>query len=341
MAASHAFNLPEAEGTQDFKMIDVGTKRPTKRRAIASGQILMSRGAFTKLREKSLPKGDPLPMAEIAGVLGVKKTPEILPMCHTLPIEQALVQCVLDEQKTAVQVFGQVATFGKTGVEMEALMATNAALLTLWDLLKSTDPFLTITETRLLVKTGGKSGVWVNKDYTPEWLLEQLPPADKMAGKTAGVLVMSDRASQGVYEDASGQLLHKYLTENGADMPFYEIIPDEADRIETAIKEAVSTHQPDVLFACGGTGPGPRDVTPEVVEKTCDRMLDGLGELLRYESGYFTETAWLSRMTAGMAGATLVIALPGSAKAVKECIEIMEPFLGLAIERIAKQGYKK
>ena len=98
--------------------------------------------------------------------------------------------------------------------------------------------------------------------------------------------------------------------------------------------------KPDLLIASGGTGPGPRDVTPDVLVKISDRMLDGLGDVLRTESLYFTYTAWLSRMTACMVGATLVIAFPGSPKAVKECWDILSPFLGDALDKIKKQGFE-
>ena len=93
------------------------------------------------------------------------------------------------------------------------------------------------------------------------------------------------------------------------------------------------------MIASGGTGPGPRDVTPDVLVKISDRMLDGLGDVLRNESLHFTDTAWLSRMTAGMVDSTLVIAFPGSPKAVTECWSILEPFLGDALNKIAKQGF--
>ena len=99
----------------------------------------------------------------------------------------------------------------------------------------------------------------------------------------------------------------------------YDVIPDDADKIEHSILKICREQKPDLLIASGGTGPGPRDVTPDVLAKISDRMLDGLGDVLRTESLYFTDTAWLSRMTACMVGATLVIAFPGSPKAVKEC----------------------
>lgn len=323
----------------NFKMIDVGRKRPTRRRAVACGTIHMSAEAFDAIKNGKLPKGNVLALAEAAGITGAKKTPDLIPMCHTLPLDQVTIHCDLNEQEYSITVYAQAVAFAKTGVEMEALAGANAALLTIWDLTKGVDPNLSIEAVQLLVKTGGKSGVWVNPNGIPDWLAEQLPDEKYLGGKTAAILVMSDRASKGEYEDKSGPVLRELLTNAGAEIKCCDIIPDEAHKIATSIKELAAQYTPDLLIASGGTGPGPRDVTPEVLEDMSDRMLEGLGDLLRAESLHFTDTAWLSRMTAGMVGSTLVIAFPGSPKAVKECWDIIAPFIGDALNKIRKQGY--
>lgn len=323
-----------------FKMIDVGRKRPTRRRAIACGAIRMNREAFIAVRDGTLPKGNVLALAEAAGITGAKKTPDLIPMCHTLPLDQVTIHCDLREEDNSIIVYAQAVAFAKTGVEMEALAGVNAALLTIWDLTKGTDPNLAIGDVRLLVKTGGKSGVWVNPDGIPQWLTDQLPPALFLEGKKAGILIMSDRASSGTYEDRSGPLLKKLLEDSGAIIQSQEIIPDDETEISRSITGICRTQQPDLLIASGGTGPGPRDITPDVLARVSDRMLEGLGDLLRTESLHYTDTAWLSRMTAGMVGSTLVIAFPGSPKAVQECWDIIAPFLGDALDKIRKQGYE-
>lgn len=324
----------------NFKMIDVGRKRPTRRRAVACGTIRMSKDAFQAVRDGTLPKGNVLALAEAAGIMGAKKTPDLIPMCHTLPLDQVTIHCDLNELDCSITVYAQAAAFAKTGVEMEALAGVNAALLTIWDLTKGTDPNLSIEGIRLLVKTGGKSGIWVSPDGIPQWLEDQLPDTAFLQGKKAAILVMSDRASKGEYADQSGALLKELLTEAGAEITAYDVVPDQQEDIAQAIVSLCQSARPDLLIATGGTGPGPRDVTPEVLEKISDRMLEGLGNVLRAESLHYTDTAWLSRMTAGMVGTTLVIAFPGSPKAVKECWEILSPFLGNALEKIKKQGFE-
>lgn len=325
----------------NFKMIDVGRKRATRRRAIAAGTIYMNEEAIEKIKTGTLPKGNVLALAEAAGITGAKKTPDLIPMCHTLPLDQVTIHCVLNETESSITVYCQAAAFAKTGVEMEALAGANAALLTIWDLTKGTDPALKIGEVRLLVKTGGKSGIWINPEGIPDWLATQLPDLQSLKGKKAAVLVMSDRATKGEYQDKSGPVLVELLETAGAEILEYKVIPDNKGDIEDKISTICRNLRPDILIASGGTGPGPRDITPDVLEEMSDRILEGLGDLLRAESQSFTDTAWLSRMTAGMVGSTLVIAFPGSPKAVKECWDIIEPFLGDALDRIAGQGFAK
>lgn len=323
-----------------FKMIDVGRKRPTRRRAVAVGTITMGAEAFDRVKNGTLPKGDVLALAEVAGIAGAKKTPEMLPMCHTLPLDQVTIHCALNDAEYSVSVYCQAAAFAKTGVEMEALAGVNNALLTIWDLTKGVDPNLQIGGIELLVKTGGKSGVYTNPNGIPDWLETQLPDTQSLKYKRVAILVMSDRAASGEYEDKSGPALKEILEDAGAEIIVQNVIPDDAKTIAENMQEICHTQKPDLMIASGGTGPGPRDVTPDVLAEISERMLDGLGDVLRNESLHFTDTAWLSRMTAGMVGATLVIAFPGSPKAVVECWSILEPFLGDALNKIAKQGFE-
>jgi cyclic pyranopterin phosphate synthase len=321
-------------------MIDVGKKRPTRRHAIACGTIFMNEAAFTALKSGTLPKGNVLALAEAAGIMGAKNTPNLIPMCHPLPLDQVTIHYDLNDRMRSVSVYARAVAFAKTGVEMEALAAVNAALLTIWDLTKGTDPALRIEDIKLLVKTGGKSGVWRNPAGIPDWLKAQLPDPKFLSGKKAAILVMSDRAASGEYKDLSGDCLKTYLTDAGADLVCYEVIPDDKDQIKDHILRICSEQKPDILLTSGGTGPGPRDVTPDVLEDISDRLLEGLGDLLRHESLYFTDTAWLSRMTASMIGTSFVLALPGSPKAVQECWDILSPFLGDALNKIKKQGFE-
>lgn len=322
-----------------FDMVDVGRKRPTRRQAVACGTLYMNARAFDAVVNKTLPKGDALALAEIAGIMAAKKTPDMIPMCHTLPLDRVSIHCRPDPKQGSVTVYAHVSALAKTGVEMEALAAASAALLTIWDLTKGTDPALRMDGIKLLVKTGGKSGHWINPDGIPDWLAAQLPDGRTLSARRVGVIVASDRAAQGVYEDESGALLLELVRGAGAESGgvLYRLVPDGAADIGGAITACIGAGA-DLILISGGTGPGPRDITPEVLEGICDRMLHGLGDMLRAESLHFTDTAWLSRMTAGIAGATLIVALPGSPRAVQQCWDVIAPFIGTALNKLSDQG---
>lgn len=322
--------FPNAEPA--FRMIDVGRKRVTRRRAVAEGTITVGAEAFEKIRDKSLPKGDVLALAEVAGILGAKKTPDLIPMCHTLPLDQVSIHCIL-RAPDAVTVYCQAAAHAKTGVEMEAVMGVQAALATIWDLVKGTEPNLTIGNVRLLVKEGGKQGLWINPDGIPEWLADQLPAAAPLQGIRAAIAVISDRAAKGTYEDKTGPALRDILEEAGAIITGVSLVPDDREAIALCLKN-LAGDRPHIIFTAGGTGLSKRDVTPEVLQEICDRLIPGFGEVLRQDGAQVTDMSWLSRSTAGLLGGTLVIALPGSPKAVREGLEALLSLLPHAISII-------
>tara|TARA_Y100000589_G_C27157755_1_gene631517 strand:+ start:1229 stop:1774 length:546 start_codon:yes stop_codon:yes gene_type:complete len=153
-----------------FNMVDVSTKKETFRRALASGKIYIGKKVFNLIKEKKMPKGDPIALAEVSAVLGVKKTSDLIPLCHPLPIDHIATKIILNKEDCSLEVFCIVSAFAKTGVEMEAIMGVNAALITIYDLSKIVNPNLTIDSIKLLIKEGGKSGIWKNPNGLPEFL---------------------------------------------------------------------------------------------------------------------------------------------------------------------------
>jgi len=139
-------------------MVDVSAKQVTKREAIATGHIAMSAEALAAIRDGALAKGDALAVARVAGIMAAKRTSELIPLCHPLPIAKVSVELALGE--TGIDCTATVATSGQTGVEMEALTAVSVALLTLYDMAKAIDRGMTIGAVRLLAKSGGRSGDW-------------------------------------------------------------------------------------------------------------------------------------------------------------------------------------
>jgi molybdenum cofactor biosynthesis protein MoaC len=157
-----------------WAMADVSTKKTTRRIAIAGGEIRIGREAFEQLAAGELPKGDPLPMAEIAGIQAAKQTPALLPLCHPISLNRVMVHSVLRPERHAVELYCVAEIAARTGVEMEALTGLSVALLTIWDLVKPVNPALEITGNRLLYKSGGKRGTWVHPDGLPDEAAELL-----------------------------------------------------------------------------------------------------------------------------------------------------------------------
>jgi len=143
-------------------MVDVSGKAATAREAVATGRIAMSPEAAAAIRTGTALKGDVLAIARVAGIMAAKKTAELIPLCHPLPLTRVAIDLAVDE--TGVTATATAATDAKTGVEMEALTAVSVALLTIYDMAKAIDKAMTITGIRLLTKTGGKSGDWKAPD---------------------------------------------------------------------------------------------------------------------------------------------------------------------------------
>lgn len=150
--------LTHLDETGAARMVDVSAKPDTPRRAVATGRIAMSPAAAAAIRTGAVAKGDVLAAARIAGILAAKRTGELIPLCHPLPLTSASIELAPDG--TGVTATASVTTTGKTGVEMEAMTAVTIALLTIYDMAKAIDKGMTIGDVRLLAKSGGKSGEW-------------------------------------------------------------------------------------------------------------------------------------------------------------------------------------
>lgn len=142
------------------RMVDVGAKAPTRRQAWVEGRLALSPAAFTALTHRALAKGDAFIVAKLAGLQAAKRTDELIPLCHPLPLEHLDIVFKPEPDVHAVRVVCMATTTAKTGIEMEAMTATAVALLALYDMVKALDPAAHITEVRVLRKTGGKTGDW-------------------------------------------------------------------------------------------------------------------------------------------------------------------------------------
>src|SRR6476619_3147090 len=145
-----------------IRMVDTGNKETTLRRALASARVLMSRETVAALREHRTPKGNPLETARLAGIMAAKRTADLIPLCHPLPLTHVEVRAQIED--SGVYLEAEVSTNAQTGVEMEALTAVSVAALTIYDMCKALDKAITISDVRLEMKSGGKSGDYRRQD---------------------------------------------------------------------------------------------------------------------------------------------------------------------------------
>lgn len=328
-------------GAGSFFMADIRSKRPTRRRAVAVGEIEVGAVVFALIIERRLPKGDALAMAEMAGLQGTKLASLLMPLCHPLTLDLVRLRTRPVPERLAIRVYCEVATEARTGVEMEALAGVNAALLTLYDLSKPVEPALTIGAVRLLFKEGGKRGLWRHPGgMDAEELAHYRPngPA-RLDGVRAAVLTLSDRASTGEYEDRSGPVLVEGLRALGAELDDAEVLADEPAPL-TARVRALAGEGVALVLCTGGTGLGPRDHTPEALAALGGRDVPGLAEMFRMQSSFHTPLAWLSRASAVQLDGCLVLALPGSPRAVAQAFDILAPVLAHALAMVAGKDHR-
>ena len=297
------------------RMVNVGGKAVTNRSAIASGRFVTTAEVIALVTADGLPKADVLATARIAGIQGAKKTSELIPLCHPIFLSSVNIDFTLEE--SSIVVTATAKTTGQTGVEMEALTAVAIAGLTLHDMVKAVDAAASMTDVRVVEKTGGKSDVRV--EITPN---------------TAIVLVSSTRSANGTQDDTTGPRIAAWLDERHYSTQT-EIVAD-AD-IRTALAAAVAAH-PAVIITTGGTGASPSDRTPEATAAVLDFELPGVAEAIRALGLTKTPTAALSRALAGVAGGTVVVNLPGSPGGVKDGLSVLDELLPHLVAQVAGRG---
>ncbi len=288
-------------------MINITHKNSTFRKATAQATVSVSvQDTIDAIEQKKVPKGDVFEMAKTAGLFAAKRTSDMIPDCHPLPIEFTAVRYQIDGLDLLIEV--EVHTIYKTGVEVEAMHAASVVALTIYDMLKPIDKGIEIKNIKLLEKRGGKSDY---KDNFPK-------------GLTAGVIVCSDTISGGKKEDKAGKAIIDVLNKSHVSLFSYVIIPDEIAEIQKKVKEFCNAGCNMVLIT-GGTGLSRRDVTPEAVRPLLEKEIPGIVEAIRSYGQQRTPYAMLSRSVAGLIGNTLVIAMPGSTRGAAESMEAIFP----------------
>lgn len=318
-------NLSHLDDEGRARMIDVGGKPVTRRVATAAGRLDTTAEVVALVRADGLPKADVLATARIAGIAGAKRTSELIPLAHPLPLDSVTVEFELLDAAIAITVTATVT--GRTGVEMEALTAVAVAGLTLHDMVKAVDAAAVLGGIRLLEKSGGRHGHWTR---------EEQPSVEPDARGRAVVIVSSTAAASGGRVDTTGPAIVQWLRARGyaVEAP---VVCTDAD-IVAAVTDAVGT-SPALLLTTGGTGVHPQDRTPEAALAVIERELPGVAESLRAAGRAATPTAALSRAVAGVAGSTIVVTLPGSAGGVRDGLAVLDPLLPHLHDQLAGGGH--
>lgn len=302
------------------RMVDVGDKPVSVRRARARALVRMRPDVLATLLDAGGPKGDAFVTARLAGIGAAKRTSELIPLCHPLPLERVDVELTPDREAGTVAIVAEARVTARTGVEMEAMVAASVAALTLYDMAKALQRDIVIERVELLSKSGGRSGA---------------TPAPPPAQHEAVVVTCSNRSAAGEREDASGPALIAALLAAGFDAaPDALVVPDDVGAIE-GLLAALADAGHRLILTTGGTGLTPTDVTPAATRLVIEREVPGLVELMRVGGMAATPMAALSRAVAGTRGSSLIVNLPGSPRGATESLAALLPVLRHALEQLA------
>lgn len=302
-------------------MIDVGDKPESLRTAVAQALLSFDNKIMSMIKDGNSPKGNIFEIAKVSGTLGAKKTSDLIPYCHPIPIDDVKVDVTIEP--SYVRILVKVKSIWKTGVEMEALTGATIAALSVYDILKPLDISLSIDNIKLLEKHGGIGDFKENQSKKLE----------------AAVITISDSRKKD--QDESGKLIINALTINGFNIVDYKIIPDEFDLIEKELIYYSDKLGVNIIITTGGTGVGPHDVTPEATKKVLEKEVSGISENLRSYGQSRTPLSMLSRGVSGIRGNTLIVNMPGSINAVSQSINALFPGVMHIFRMIAGQGHHK
>ncbi len=288
------------------QMVNITHKQDSLRKAVASAVVKVSSPATIEaIVNRKVPKGDVFEFARAAGLLAIKKTSDVIPDCHPLPVEYAAITYSVEDLEVRIQV--EVHTIYKTGVEVEAMHGAGIVALVMYDMLKPIDKSVEISTIKLVSKKGGRTDLKLSYQ-----------------GLKCAVVVCSDSVSKGEKEDLSGRKIVERLSQFQIETDDYRIVPDDIDAIRNTLEEYLADKFDLVVFA-GGTGVSPRDNTPAAIAPLIEMEIPGISETARRYGQQRMPYAMLSRSVSGFIKNTLVLTFPGSVRGVEETMDALFP----------------
>lgn len=309
-----------------YKIINISKKQNSLRRACVKGSILTNKNVINLIKNKKIEKGDPIALAEIAGINAIKNTANIIMLCHPINIENAFINIIINEKKSKIIIYCTTIAYAKTGVEMEAFCGANAALLTIYDLTKKFNPFSKIQKIKLIFKDGGENGLIIGSTNNLPKNIKKIFIENKILFKKTKIYIItiSDRGVKGSYEDISGQLIIDFFKIRKANILKKIIIPDDEIIIKKIIHKITEIEKPNIIIINGGTGLTEKDITDKAIRNICDKIIPGFSEFMRQKNTKNTITSILSSYITGIYKKTIIISLPGNPSSVLENLNSIE-----------------
>ncbi len=328
------------------RMVDVSDKAVTDRHARAIATVRVSPSTASLIAAGNMPKGEVLSTARLAGIMAAKRTAELVPLAHPLPLTKIDLDASVDEAAGAVHLESFARTSGKTGVEIEALTAVLIAALTVYDMVKAIEQHASIDDVRVVEKAGGRRDFSVpgaKRSNAGVMTPSPAPSAEdggdakhapSAAALTIAAVHVSTSRSAGTAPDRSRHALAEFTERAGWTVAHEVMVSDDRAGIAQALRDAAAVPGVQLVLTLGGTGLTPDDLTPEATADVIDREAPGLAEALRAASMSKTPMASLSRGRAGTLGAVVIVNLPGSPKALAE----LEPLLRAVLPHAVAQA---
>ena len=306
---------------KDKGMFNVSSKPDTYRIARAQAILNIHPKTATLIAAGKSPKGNIFEAARFAATSGAKKTPDLIPYCHPIPLDHIIVNVSVKSHTVEVNV--EVKSIWKTGVEMEALTGACIGALTIYDMLKPVDNSLYIESIKILDKSGGMGDFRSRQEKKIR----------------AAVIVISDSVAAGKRTDKSGKFITKNLKDRGIEVVDYKVLSDDRYFIEKHLKHYSDNLHLDLILTTGGTGIGPHDITPEATRNVIKKEVNGIAEAGRAYGQRRTPLSMLSRGLTGVRGHTIIINLPGSLSAVSEYLDFLFPGIEHAFKMMKGDGH--
>ncbi len=312
-----------------YKMIDINKKNLTFRKSICYGIIYIGKLVFNYIKNNKIFKGNPLILSEISAINAVKNTSKFIILCHPINIENVFIKIYLDNFRYNVNLYCLIKSYSKTGVEIESKFGVLIGMLSIYDLIKSINPYSYINYISLLYKLGGKSGlIYGNINNIPKLLKYCLfNNIFDFVNIYFVLFFISDRISCCKYKNLTYKIMFNYININNGIVINSYFIFDSYDLIYKSLYYVVNVYNYTVILISGGTGYSYNDLSYKVMYNICDKIIFGISEYFKYLNFTFNKFTYLSNIIIGLFKQNILLLIPGSYKFIYQSLNFMLDFI--------------